>query len=370
MVTFKHRFKGERRPMKKRYITGIIVLLLVLATYSQRVPIMLKILPTVLDKRLADQPLAALPDGLHISLCGAGGPMPSNNRSGPCVAVMAGEQLFVVDAGTNGARNLTRMGINPGHIDALFLTHFHSDHIDGLGEMAMLRWVTGNNSRPLPVYGPKGVISVAGGFNQAYGRDAGYRTDHHGTAVTPPSGAGMSPISIDLPPPGESMAIYSNDNLQIEIISADHFPVTPAVAYKFTYKDRSLLISGDTVKSAAIEKHSAGVDLLIHEALSTKLVVLMAESAARLGNPLQEKLFNDIHDYHTTPVEAAEIARDADVGHLLYYHVVPPLIAPGMESVWLEGVDQVFSEVTVAEDGTRISLPVNSTEIILHGSAL
>jgi ribonuclease Z len=138
--------------------------------------------------------------------------------------------------------------------------------------MAMLRWVTGNNSRPLPVYGPKGVISVVGGFNQAYGRDAGYRTNHHGTAVTPPSGAGMSPISIDLPPPGESMSIYSNDNLQIEIISADHFPVTPAVAYKFTYKGRSLLISGDTVKSAAIEKHSAGVDLMIHEALSTKLV--------------------------------------------------------------------------------------------------
>lgn len=360
--------------MKKRHTVAIIALLaallLALTVYSQRGPIMLEILPSALDKRLSAQPLAELPDGLHIILCGAGGPMPSINRSGPCVAVIAGQQLFIVDAGTNGARNLGRMGINQGDIEALFLTHYHSDHIDGLGEMAMLRWVTGNNSRPLPVYGPEGIIQVVAGFNQAYTQDAMHRTDHHGAAAVPPNGTGMNPISFDLPAPGESMSIYSNEHLQIDVISADHFPVTAAVAYKFTYKGRSLLISGDTVKSAAIEKHSAGIDLLIHEALSTKLVVLMAESAARRGNPLLEKIFNDVHDYHSTPVEAAEIARDADVGHLLYYHVVPPLIAPGMEAIWLEGVDQVFSDVTVGEDGTSISLPANSTEIIHRRSAL
>jgi ribonuclease Z len=330
---------------------------------------MLKILPGALDKAMAGQSFAELPDGLHISLCGAGGPMPSTNRSGPCVAVMAGEQLFIIDAGTNGARNLGRMGFNQGDIEAIFLTHFHSDHIDGLGEMAMLRWVAGNHSSPLPVYGPEGVADVVAGFNQAYAKDAAHRTDHHGTAAVPPSGTGMSAVSFALPEADESLTVYANDNLKIEMISADHFPITPAVAYKFTYKDRSLLISGDTVKSPAIEKHSAGVDLLVHEALSTKLVLLLAESAARADNPLREKIFNDIHDYHTTPVEAAEIARDADVGHLVYYHVVPPLIAPGMEAIWLEGVDEVFSRFTLGKDGTSVSLPANSDEII-HFSML
>ena len=354
--------------MKKRYLAGTITLLLALTGYTERGAIMLKILPGALDKIMSQQPLAKLPDGLHISLCGAGGPMPSTNRSGPCVAVVAGEQLFVVDAGTNGARNLGRMGINQGDIDALFLTHFHSDHIDGLGEMAMLRWVADNNSSPLPVYGPEGVADIVSGFNRAYARDAVHRTDHHGVVVAPPGGAGMSPKSFALPQAGESITVYANDNLQIEMISVDHFPITPAVAYKFTYKGRSLLISGDTVKSPAIEKHSAGVDLLVHEALSTKLVELMAESAARMGNPLREKLFNDIHDYHTTPAEAAEIARDADVGHLLYYHIVPPLIARGMEAIWLEGVDDVFSDFTVGEDGTSVSLPANSSAIIHHST--
>jgi ribonuclease Z len=63
-------------------------------------------------------------------------------------------------------------------------------------------------------------------------------------------------------------------------------------------------------------------------------------------------------------VEAAETARDADMGHLLYYHIVPPLIFPGAEAVWLEGVDEVFSDYTMGLDGTTFTLPPNSDEII------
>ena len=63
-------------------------------------------------------------------------------------------------------------------------------------------------------------------------------------------------------------------------------------------------------------------------------------------------------------MEAAEIARDADVGHLLYYHIVPPLIVPGIEKAWLEGVDEVFDDYTVGQDGTAFSLPAGTDEII------
>ena len=108
--------------------------------------------------RSAADPIAELPDGLHVALCGAGGPMPSANRSGPCVAVVAGRTLFVVDAGTNGARNLQGViGWGPGRVAAVFLTHYHSDHIDGLGELGLLRWVGGSHRDPLPLYGPEGL---------------------------------------------------------------------------------------------------------------------------------------------------------------------------------------------------------------------
>ena len=74
--------------------------------------------------------------------------------SGPCVAVRAGKLHLVIDAGSGGARNLTRMRFPMGEIDALLLTHFHSDHIDGMGELAMLRWVNAANTTQLPVLGP------------------------------------------------------------------------------------------------------------------------------------------------------------------------------------------------------------------------
>ena len=352
--------------MSKRYITLLSVLVLALIIFSQRGALMLRVLPAALDNSLSANLVDNLEDGLHVSLCGAGGPMPSTNRSGACVAVVAGKQLFVVDAGTNGARNLGRMGFNQGQIEALLLTHFHSDHIDGLGEMAMLRWVTSNNNSPLPVYGPVGVTEVVAGFNRAYSRDAVHRNDHHGDAVAPLTGTGMTAVSFELPQNGTALTVYQQGPIKIEMISVDHSPVAPAVAYKFSYKDRSALISGDTVKSAVIEKHATGIDLLVHEALSAKLVNLMADAAGRANNPLREKIFHDILDYHATPVEAAETARDAAVGHLLYYHIVPPLIAPGMEAIWNEGVDDVFENFTVGEDGSSISLPANSSEIIIR----
>ena len=115
-----------------------------------------------------------LPDGLHVALCGAGSPLPDPDRSGPCTAVVAGRQLFVVDSGAGSSRVLSRMRIPQAKIDAIFLTHFHSDHIDGLGELLMQRWAGGGHSTPVPLYGPSGVGQVARGFDVAYRLDDGY----------------------------------------------------------------------------------------------------------------------------------------------------------------------------------------------------
>jgi ribonuclease Z len=350
--------------MKKRHIIlGLIVLAAVLI-YSQRASIALKIMPRAMENVMNSKVIEDLGEGLHVTLCGAGGPMPDPRRSGACVVVVAGGKLYVVDAGTNGSRNLNRMRYPSGDIAALFLTHFHSDHIDGLGEMAMMRWVAGANTSPLPVHGPEGVADVVDGFNDAYARDAVYRNDHHGDNVAPLSGTGMTAVSFPVPAEGESVVVYEQDGLKVEMIVVDHFPVTPAVAYLFSYQGRTVLISGDTAKSANIEKFAQGVDLLVHEALSPQLVNMMNATAKKVGNSILEKITHDILDYHASPVEAAETARDADVGHLLYYHIVPPLIFPGAEAVWLEGVDEVFSDYTMGLDGTTFTLPPNSDEII------
>ncbi|BFM17581.1 MBL fold metallo-hydrolase [Maricurvus nonylphenolicus] len=306
-----------------------------------------------------------LEDGLHVILCGAGSPMPDPKRSGPCAAVIAGETLVTIDAGTGGARNLAAMQFPMGNIEAQFLTHFHSDHIDGLGEMAMMRWVNAANTSPLPVYGPQGLERVVKGFNLTYGADAQYRHAHHTDLVAPLSGQGMVAKQFTAPAEGELLTVFEKDGLKITAFSVDHEPVHPAVGYRFDYKGRSVVISGDTSKSANLQKFSNGVDLLLHEALNREMVGILESTSKRKGFSILEKIFFDITDYHTSPVEAAEIARDAKVGHLMYYHIVPALVAPGMESLYLKGVSDVYDgPLTLGVDGSMISLPANSQDII------
>ena len=352
--------------MKFRTRNIFITLLIATAVlgYLNRAGIILQLLPKAVTTVMESDKIADLGDGMHIILCGAGGPMPSSTRSGPCVAVIANGKMFVVDAGTGGVRNLGRMRLNTGSIDGVFLTHFHSDHIDGLGELAMIRWVTGTHTQPLPVFGPAGVTSVVEGFNHAYGQDAIYRNAHHGDSVAALSGKGMSPVSFEVPKNGKKLTVYEKDGLKVEMFSVNHEPIHPAVGYLFTYKSRTALISGDTTKNENIELFSKNIDLLIHEALSPELLTIMSESADLAGNASGSKIFYDVLDYHASPVEVAEIARDAKAKHLLYYHIVPPLDIPGLKTIWLMGVDEIFTNYTVGEDGTLFSLPENSEEII------
>ena len=105
-------------------------------------------------------------------------------------------------------------------LDYLLLTHFHSDHIDGLGELATVRWVQGGNTEPLPVIGPTGVEQVVGGFDAAYAQDAVYRNDHHGDRVAPLTGHGMTPQSFETPEDGELVTAYEAGGVKIQMLKA------------------------------------------------------------------------------------------------------------------------------------------------------
>jgi ribonuclease Z len=118
--------------------------------------------------------------------------------------------------------------------------------------------------------------------------------------------------------------------------------------------------------SSPVTTAGTSVDLVVHEALSRELVGVMHEAAVAAGRQSLAKITDDILDYHASPVEAAEIAEAAGAGHLLFYHVVPPLPLPGMASVFLDGVSGAFSGgVTLGRDGTQISLPAGSRDIVV-----
>ncbi len=350
--------------MNKVTVALLVIAVVGLIGYSQRATIAARIMERGLELRLFADRLDELEDGLHLALCGAGGPLPAPKASGPCVAVVAGKRLFVVDVGTDSPRNLGRMSFQAGSVEAVFLTHFHSDHIDGLGELATIRWAGGDNTRPLPVHGPEGIERVVEGFNMAYDQDFFYRNEHHGDAVAPLSGAGLTAVPFSKPAMGELATLIDEGGLKVEALAVDHSPVEPAVGYRFSYKGRSLLITGDTVALENIKRFSQGVDLLVHDALAPNVVKIINETAKRLGNPIIEKITFDIPDYHASPVEAAKTARDAGVGHLLYYHIVPPLIIPGQKTLFLNGAEDIFPDYTIGVDGVAFSLPANSKDII------
>lgn len=330
------------------------------AAYVFRAPLSIAIAQKMIVAKLSTDAMKELADGLHVGLCGAGSPFPDEKRGGPCTLVIAGKRMFVFDAGNASVRNIAKMGFSHGSIEAIFLTHFHSDHIDGLGELLLQRWVSASNTQPVPVYGPAGVEQVVSGLMQTYAQDHKYRVAHHGEAIMPANGFGgqAKPFTPDA---DGRIVLLKDADLEIVAFNVDHAPVHPAVGYRISYKGRTVVLSGDTRKAAAVQKEANGVDLLVHEALSEPLVRLLQDGAAQAGRKNLQKIFGDIIDYHTTPEQAAEVARDAKVGYLLLSHIAPPLPFPGMESAFLGDSTKIFSgPIQLGMDGDFISLPAGS----------
>ena len=105
---------------KKTVLASLVIVIVSVISYANKHHILLSLLPKAMTSIMATDRIADLGDGLHLAICGAGGPMPSNTRSGPCIAVIANEKIFIVDAGTDGVRNLGRMQLNTGAVDAVF----------------------------------------------------------------------------------------------------------------------------------------------------------------------------------------------------------------------------------------------------------
>ena len=299
-----------------------------------------------------------LEDGLHAVLTGTGSPMSDIKRAGPSVAVKAGDKLFVVDTGDGSARNLQVAGLNIGSLDGVFLTHFHSDHIGGLGETMLQRWAAGGNSQKLPIYGPVGTSTVLEGFRIAYEQDKGYRIAHHGEETFPPSGAGGKAVEFDLgKDPMASKVIYDTDGVKVTAFNVNHAPVYPAVGYKFEYKSRSLVISGDTVYTENLVNQSKNADVLICEALNKELVNIINENASLTKGVTTKKITKDIQTYHITPKQAAEIAAKANASRLVLTHIIPPLPSPILTNLFLGDAKKVYDgKINIGRDGMLISM--------------
>lgn len=338
------------------WLAGGAIVLFGLGAAATRIP---SVQDSLFEKALAKNfaPRAAAlweNDGLSVFFCGTGSPLPSKKRAQTCTAVFAGGRYFLVDSGTGSWENVQRAGIPGDRLAGVLLTHFHSDHIGDIGEADLGSWVAGRNA-PLAIYGPTGVDRVVNGLNEEFALDHEYRTAHHGEAIADPGAAGLAAHMFD---GAKSNIVVDDSGLKITAFPVKHDPVTPAVGYRFDYKGRSVVISGDTAYSMELAAAAKDADLLIHEAQANHMVAKMRQAAKDAGNARLAKILSDIPTYHTSPAEAARAANEAGAEQLVLTHLTPAPDNAIAKRIFMRGVAKVRPRnVKMAEDGMAILLP-------------
>ncbi len=355
---------------------GLIALVVLVAVIGVSAFVVLRV-PAVQDALFDRMARAALTrdrdailkdDALRVLVCGSSSPMPDPHRAKACIAVIAGGKIYIVDTGPQSYGNLAVWGVPIQHIGAVFLTHFHSDHIGDLGEFNMNSWGLGRTA-PLDVYGPPGVERVVAGFSEAYALDESYRIAHHGAQLMSSDLWKMvaHPIALNgepTPARDRTAVVFDDGSLKVTAIEVNHAPVEPAYGYRFDYKGRSVVISGDTAPHEPLAKAAAGADVLFHEAQGQEMVKKLQTIANEAGNARLTHILHDIQSYHSSPIDAAKIANEAKVKLLVFYHFTPPLPNMVAEQIFLRGVDAVRPDnCLMSHDGTLIELPLGSGEV-------
>lgn len=349
-----------------RWLIGVVGVLVVLAAIGIRLPaVQDRLVRAAIARAVASQPDELFgDDALRVLLCGTASPMPHPTRAKACVAVFAAGRFWVVDTGPGSWNRLALLRVDASRIAGVLLTHFHSDHIGDLGELNLNTWATGRPG-PLRVFGPPGVERVVAGFREAYALDTQYRIAHHGTELMRPETARLEARPIPGPAAGAGPAVVlDEEGLRITAFAVNHDPVKPAYGYRFDYRGRSAVVSGDTRKDLGLIQASKGADVLVHEAQANHIVAQIEEAAAKAGRSRVAQIMHDIPSYHTSPVEAAEVANEAGVRLLVLYHLTPPPPLRVAEWVFTRGVTEVRPDGwMLADDGLLVELPAGTNAV-------
>lgn len=294
------------------------------------------------------QPRSLDPDaGISVILLGTGIPIPNPQRGTACTAVIAGDRVFLVDTGRNCVVTLDQAGIFD--LDAIFYTHYHSDHFIGLGEILLNFGVAGID-RSIPVLGPPGAVEVVEGIVATYRLDLEYRITHHGEKF---SEAVMNPTVTE----HEPGVVLDEDGLTVTMFPVCHEPIEPAVGYRFEYRDRIVVISGDTRVCPDYAAGAEGADLLVSEAENAAMFNPALALARAAGNTRQLEMIQEGMEYHAETLALARMAQEAGVKKLALTHLFPS-IAPSdaAEAAFIQGMSDYFDgPIIVGRDGMEVA---------------
>ena len=264
-----------------------------------------KLATTVLLLLVFSLPVAA--QDFKVTLLGTGDPIPRIDRFGPATLVEVGGQELLFDVGRGATQRLMQMNIALSAVDAVFLTHFHHDHLVGLPDIWMTGWLPppfGRRSVPFEVWGPTGTASLLKNLEEAFALNTGIRIPDE---LLPPAGIEMEAHEFD-----SDGVVYEKDGVQVTAFAVNHGDlIKPAYGYRIDYDDRAVVISGDTRFDKNLIAAAKGVDLIVHEvALASDELLASSEQ------------FRRIVAHHTTPEEAGIVFTEVAPKLAVYTHLV------------------------------------------------
>ena len=319
--------------------------------------LILIVVPSLATLGIAQTPSIPASPKIYAILLGTGYPRPDADRAGPSTAIVIGEKVFLVDAGRGVTMRLAAANLAPKNIRAVFLTHLHSDHIDGLPDVFHTTWQFGRDT-PFELYGPSGTKKLVDGIMKFYAADIHIRRDL--TEKLSPAGAKMNLHTV------KEGVVYQDEDVRITAFLVDHAPVEPAFGYRFdqigksigsekspTVKENprvtaSIVISGDTHPNENLIRYAKNADVLIHEAYLPQIT--KPTDTASDDQPWFTR-------YHSTAAEAGDDAARANVKLLVLTHLIPHRPGNADAEFQAEAAKFFHRPIIVGHDLMRIDIP-------------
>ena len=292
---------------------------------------------------------------LEVCLLGTGGMMPLPYRWLTSLMVRYDGKSILIDCGEGTQIAMKEKGWSPKPIDVICFTHFHADHISGLPGM-LLTMGNAERTEPLTVIGPKGLTRTVNALRVIAPelpfeirciefeeneqtlcfdglRIEAFRVNHNVVCY------GYS-LSIDRAgkfqlDKAEALGIerrYWNKLQKGETLELDGKIYTPDMVMGEARKGLKVTYCTDTRPTEGIVKHAAGSDLFICEGM--------------YGEP--EKKDKAKEHKHMTFLEAADMAKRAQVKKMWLTHYSPSLVHP---EEFMGGVRKIFPDSFAAKDG-------------------